>query len=81
VLREELETIAARRGAGLHFLLGPSDGPYNPLAPRALRELVPDLAERDVYLCGPPGMADTAMAALTRAGVPEDHIHTEQFTF
>lgn len=33
VLREELEAIAAARGAALHYLLGPSDGPFDPLAP------------------------------------------------
>lgn len=63
VLREELEAIAAARGAALHYLLGPSDGPFDPLAPRALRNLVPDLADHDVYLCGPPGMSRAAAAA------------------
>ncbi|MGG7573888.1 ferredoxin reductase family protein [Streptomyces sirii] len=81
VLRQELEAIAAARGATLHYLLGPSDGPYDPLAPRALRGLVPDLPEHDVYLCGPPGMARATVAALERAGVPASHIHSEQFTF
>ncbi|MYV68220.1 ferric reductase, partial [Streptomyces sp. SID2131] len=52
VLREELEAIARERRAALHFLLGPSDGSFDPLAPRALRNLVPDLAAHDVYLCG-----------------------------
>lgn len=81
VLREELERIAAARGAALHYLLGPSDGPFDPLAPRALRDLVPDLVEHDVYLCGPPGMSRAAAAALERAGVPAGRIHSEQFTF
>lgn len=81
VLREELEEIAAARGAALHYLLGPSDGPFDPLAPGALRRLVPDLAEHDVYLCGPPGMSRAAVAALERAGVTPDRIHCEQFTF
>ncbi|WP_018088119.1 ferredoxin reductase family protein [Streptomyces sp. FxanaC1] len=81
VLREELEGIAAVRGAALHYLLGPSDGPFDPLAPQALRNLVPDLAQHDVYLCGPPGMSTAATAALERAGVPADRIHSEQFTF
>ncbi len=81
VLREELEAIAASRQAALHYLLGPSDASFDPLAPQALRNLVPDLAEHDVYLCGPPGMAQAAQVALVRAGVPEEHIHAENFTF
>ncbi|MFG2137502.1 ferric reductase-like transmembrane domain-containing protein [Streptomyces sp. NPDC048650] len=81
VLRDELEAIAAARGAALHYLLGPSDAPFDPLAPRALRHLVPDLPEHDVYLCGPPGMTRSATAALRRAGVPGSRIHAEHFTF
>ncbi|MER7760655.1 ferric reductase-like transmembrane domain-containing protein [Streptomyces sp. NPDC097619] len=81
VLRAELEAIAAARQAGLHYLLGPSDGPYDPLAPAALRGLLPDLAEHDVYLCGPPGMTAAAVTALLRAGVPADRVHSECFAF
>ncbi|MFI6378602.1 ferric reductase-like transmembrane domain-containing protein [Streptomyces sp. NPDC050658] len=94
VLREELEGIARSRGAGLHYLLGRSDAAFDPspssqlrssrgdpIAPQALRNLVPDLASHDVYLCGPPGMAAGARAALVRAGVREEHIHAECFTF
>ncbi|MFJ6750472.1 ferric reductase-like transmembrane domain-containing protein [Streptomyces sp. NPDC091266] len=81
VLREELEAIADSRGAALHYLLGPSDDPFDPLAPPALRRLVPDLDEHDVYLCGPPGMSSAAAGALKRAGVPGSHIHTEHFAF
>ncbi|MEU9005509.1 ferredoxin reductase family protein [Streptomyces sp. NPDC048551] len=81
VLRAELEAIAAGRQAGLHYLLGPSDGAYDPLAPRALAALVPDLAEHDVYLCGPPGMTQATRGALLRAGVPAGRVHTECFTF
>ncbi|MEU6989397.1 ferric reductase-like transmembrane domain-containing protein [Streptomyces sp. NPDC046465] len=81
VLREELEAIAARRQAGLHFLLGRSDAAFDPLAPQALRNLIPDLAEHDVYLCGPPGMSAAATVALVRAGVPEERVHAECFTF
>ncbi|MFE9043945.1 ferric reductase-like transmembrane domain-containing protein [Streptomyces sp. NPDC007818] len=79
VLREELEAIARERRAALHYLLGPSDSSYDPLAPRALRALVPDLAAHDVYLCGPPAMARAATASLVRAGVPAARVHTENF--
>ncbi|MGX1670702.1 ferredoxin reductase family protein [Streptomyces sp. NPDC055400] len=81
VLSEELEAIARSRQAALHYLLGPSDASFDPLAPQALRNLVPELAEHDVYVCGPPGMTAAATTALVRAGVPEDHIHAECFKF
>ncbi|MET8687978.1 ferredoxin reductase family protein [Streptomyces sp. NPDC004732] len=81
VLREELEAIARGRQAGLHYLLGRSDASFDPLAPQALRNLIPDLADHDVYLCGPPGMSAAATTALVRAGVPEERIHAECFTF
>ncbi|MFF0290780.1 hypothetical protein [Streptomyces sp. NPDC005262] len=80
VLREELEAIARTRQAGLHYLLGSSDAAFDPLAPQALRNLLPDLAEYDVYLCGPPGMEDAVIVALTRVGVPAEHIHSEDFS-
>ncbi|MFD9359540.1 ferric reductase-like transmembrane domain-containing protein [Streptomyces sp. NPDC060031] len=90
VLRSELEAIAAERQAGLHYLLGPSGAAGghlpavaggDPLAPQALAALVPDLAEHDVYLCGPPGMARAAQTSLLRAGVPAGRIHSECFSF
>ncbi|MFE8977729.1 ferric reductase-like transmembrane domain-containing protein [Streptomyces cyaneofuscatus] len=81
LFRGELEAIAAARQARLHYLLGPSGAAFDPLAPQALRALLPDLAEHDVFLCGPPGMADAATAALVRAGVPPENIHAERFTF
>ena len=44
-----------------------------------LRELVPDVAERDVYLCGPPGLVDLVLGEVRRAGVPRRHVHVERF--
>ncbi|MCY0957524.1 hypothetical protein [Streptomyces sp. H27-H5] len=81
VLRAELEAIAAERQAGLHYLLGRSDDAHDPLAPRSLLTLVPDLVEHDVYLCGPPGMSDATRAAVLRAGVPAGRVHSECFSF
>jgi predicted ferric reductase len=90
VLYRELEAIAARRGFGLHPLLGPRGGTDggadggaggDPLGAENLRRLVPDLAGREVYLCGPAGMTDTAHRELRRAGVPARRIHSEAFEF
>lgn len=78
ILYDELTHIAHRRGFGLYPLLGPRTGP-DPLHHDALRRLIPDIAARDVYLCGPPGLTALATGHLRRAGVPSRRIHTEAF--
>ncbi|MEV8289413.1 ferredoxin reductase family protein [Streptomyces niveus] len=80
-LRTELDAIAAARGAVVHYVVGESASPHSPLTARALGALVPDLAAHEVYLCGPPGMTDTARGALRDAGVPRRHVHHESFEF
>lgn len=45
----------------------------------ALTAWVPDVADRDVYLCGPRGWTDLVVRDLRAAGVPEHHIHLETF--
>ncbi|MCT9934827.1 ferredoxin reductase family protein [Planotetraspora sp. A-T 1434] len=85
VLRHELDSIAAARGATVHYtveeLSGASGGRTVPLTGRALRTLIPGLAVHDVYLCGPTGMTTAARHALRRAGVPNRRIHVESFDF
>ena len=45
----------------------------------ALRTRVPDIAERDVYLCGPTPWTDLVHRTLLAAGTPADHVHLEAF--
>ncbi|HSY16340.1 MAG TPA: ferric reductase-like transmembrane domain-containing protein [Jatrophihabitantaceae bacterium] len=82
VLRTELDWIAHERGAHVHYLLGrPQAGNRDHLSAERLRKLVPDVRERDVFLCGPAPMMIAARAGLKAAGVPRRHIHHESFTF
>jgi predicted ferric reductase len=39
------------------------------------------LGAREVYLCGPPGMVQSALAWLAAAGVAPEQIHAERFDF
>ncbi|MCL7379947.1 ferric reductase-like transmembrane domain-containing protein [Streptomyces sp. 35G-GA-8] len=80
-LRGELDTIAARRRATVHYIVDEPAEFSSPLTARGLSALVPDLAAHDVYLCGPPGMAQAAIQALRDAGVPARRIHHESFAF
>jgi predicted ferric reductase len=80
ILRDELDELALRRGAELHYVLGDhSAGEL--LSPEHLLRLVPDIAARDVYVCGPPAMTEATRASLARSGVSRRHIFTERFAF
>ncbi|MCX5317693.1 ferredoxin reductase family protein [Streptomyces sp. NBC_00154] len=81
VLRAELDAIAARRWACVHYVVDEPATYSSPLTARGLTALVPDLAAHDVYLCGPLGMTHAAIQALRDAGVPARRIHHESFAF
>ena len=72
----ELDALARERGVEVHYLLG--DG-ADLLAAAELRRLVPDIAARDVFVRGPPGMTAAVSAGLRHAGVPAGHIISEAF--
>jgi predicted ferric reductase len=78
LFREELDAIAARRGARVAYLLGPD---REPLSAAGLQRLVPDVAQRDVYLCGSPGLTSAVRESLRAAGLPPERLHEERFAF
>jgi ferredoxin-NADP reductase/DMSO/TMAO reductase YedYZ heme-binding membrane subunit len=82
VFRDELDTLARLRGARVHVLTGHRrELGYDPLSGASVAADIPDLPERDVYVCGPDGMTAATVAALRQAGVPRQHIHRETFEF
>ncbi len=44
-----------------------------------LARLVPDIADRDIFLCGPPPMMTALRASMKELGVPKSQIHFERF--
>ena len=75
ILRDELDLIARRRGAELHYVFG-DHREVETLSPEELRRLVPDIAQRDVYVCGPPAMTDAIRVdAREQRGVAAAHLH------
>ncbi|HEX3829207.1 MAG TPA: hypothetical protein VHV82_18245 [Sporichthyaceae bacterium] len=81
VLRAELEELAERRGGTVHYPLGRrGTNPHDePLGPTALARLIPDIAERDVFVCGPPAMMRAVARTARTLGVPRRSIHRERF--
>ncbi len=84
VFRDELDHLARARGAVVHYLIGARGSramPADPLTAAALRQLVPDLRQREVYLCGPTPMMEAVRDGLRASGLPPGHIHFERFEF
>ena len=89
LFRDELAVLAAERGLQVVELPGHRRAPGSWLGTgtdvgraddvAVLRGWLPDLAERDVYVCGPNAWTDSLTAALLAAGLPTDQLHLESF--
>lgn len=81
VLYAELEQLVAGGTLAVCYLVGRRlELGRDPLAPAALRALLPDVADREVYVCGPDGMTRTVLRSLRILGVRARQLHTEQFS-
>ena len=83
VFREELEDLAERRDAWVRYIVGGRNdpGPRRLFTANGMLGLVPDVNRRDVYLCGPPGLVNAAVATLHELEVPDSQLHLDPFEF
>jgi len=90
IFRKELDELGERRGVDVYYLVGPRIRSRESWLPKgasswhdvdALLHLVPDLPQRDAFVCGPDAWMTAASLALTEAGLPEDQLHQERFTW
>jgi ferredoxin-NADP reductase/DMSO/TMAO reductase YedYZ heme-binding membrane subunit len=79
VHRQEIAALVEHRNGRLHEMIGSRHRVR--LTARALRHLVPDVGDRDVYICGPEGFGTEVVAAAAKLGVADDQIHIEAFGF
>jgi predicted ferric reductase len=79
VHRAEVADLVKGREGRLHEIVGPRNKvQFNA---RALRRLIPDLAERDIYVCGPEPFSAAVVAAAEQLGAAPEQIHQETFGF
>jgi predicted ferric reductase len=71
-----LDLVRHRRGK-ITELIGPRE--QAGIDEASLPRLVPDLDNRDVYVCGPEGFVAAIVAVARGLGVPDDAIHHEAF--
>jgi predicted ferric reductase len=53
---------------------------YDPLGVASVHWMVPDVRERDVYICGPGGMANAVEHSVLQLGLPRRMIHREELS-
>lgn len=88
VFAAEFDHLARTRGLRAVLLPGPraANGSWAPVSVgqdgvTALQALVPDVADREVYVCGPDPWMEAVLDAATRAGVPAARLHAERFAW
>jgi predicted ferric reductase len=91
LFRGELAVLGRERGLQVVELPGRRRGPDSWLGDRTdvggaddltvLLGWLPDLAERDVFVCGPPAWTDALVRSLLAAGLPAAQLHLETFAW
>jgi predicted ferric reductase len=83
VFAKELDDMATRNGVEVHYLVGTDigDDQSDQLGIPAIARLVPDVRERDCFVCGPPALIDAVCRRLRVLGVPDSSVNFERFQF
>jgi ferredoxin-NADP reductase len=87
LFRHEWDVLARQRGLAVHLLPGHRRAPGSWLGDglppvddvTVLCGLLPDIAQRDVFVCGPEQWTADVVRTAMAAGVPAERIHTESF--
>ncbi|WP_344669316.1 ferredoxin reductase family protein [Catenulispora yoronensis] len=79
ILTRELEALD--RAGRIIYIPAVGSRKNDPLSAERLLDLVPDLGDREVFICGSAGMAAAVVRNLRRAKVRRGRIHTEIFDF
>ena len=77
VLRKEVTELVKHRRGQLHELVGSRERVI--ISDVSLPKLVPDLHQRDIFVCGPEGFVTSIVEVVKALGVPDESIHHEAF--
>jgi ferredoxin-NADP reductase len=77
LLRKEVTELVKHRRGQLHELVGSRERVI--ISDVSLPKLVPDLHQRDIFVCGPEGFVASIVEVVKALGVPDEAIHHEAF--
>jgi predicted ferric reductase len=83
VFKNEIDSLMRSRHASVHYLIGRRrpDRQGDLFSPHSIERMVPDLAQRDIYVCGPESMIHHVQRSVRALGIPRKQIHAERFAF
>jgi ferredoxin-NADP reductase len=81
VLKAEMDYLANNSGGSMriHYLVGSRKN--HPMDARSLKMIAPNIADSDIYICGPEPLVSAVRAAAEDLGVPKNRFHDEAFAF
>jgi predicted ferric reductase len=83
VFKKEMDALSANLGVRVDYLVTQAGSSRSSreawFSPANLNRLIPDIADRVVYVCGPTGMMAAVRRSLDTLGVPSDQVRTEAF--
>lgn len=83
VFRQDLEAVCAKARVRLAYVISdqPSfKGEKGYIDKEKIQKLIPDVATRDVFICGPPVMVNKLAPTLLEIGVKKQMLHFERFS-
>lgn len=75
----ELDGIADRRGATVHYVVGSRDDPDAQLSAARIESMCPNVRDALVFVCGSASFVRHARPMLADLGVPDRHVRVESF--
>lgn len=79
VLHDEVVELVRQKKGQLHELVGNRE--ETRVDARTLRRLVPDVRQRDVYVCGPAAFVAHVERIARDLGIPQEAVHHEAFAY
>ena len=79
IFLDEITQLAKRKNARLHVL--PGSRKLYPLDARHLEQLVPNIREAEIYICGPTPLTEIVRESARALGMPKGRVHSEIFEY
>jgi predicted ferric reductase len=79
IFGKDLDSLFIENGWKLYYLIG--DRTKHPMTANYIRQYIPDLSFREVYVCGTESFMDDVITLALNAGVVDNKIYHESFSF